>query len=49
LFFPLLATYNKEELMAYASFPQKNTKIHVSILFFSFAKKAKKKNASQHF
>jgi len=44
LFFPLLATYNKEELMAYASSPQnKTTKIHVSILFFSFAKKQKRK------
>ena len=44
LFFPLLETYNKEELMAYASSPQnKTTKIHVSILFFSFAKKQKRK------
>jgi len=50
LIFLLLATYNKELLMAYASFPQnKTTKIHVSILTFLFCKKAKKKNASQHF
>jgi len=41
LFFPLLATYNKEEFMAYTSSPQ--TKYMSAFLFFSFAKKQKRK------
>ena len=49
-FFLLLTNYNKEELMAYVSSPQNKTTKYMSVfLFFSFAKKQKRKMQVSNF